>query len=191
MLILLTGGAGSGKSTAARYLAQLGFCVVDCDKIYHDMLVDDPEYIESIGKVFGFVKDGKIDREALTRYLFLNPDEVKKVEKLAHPVVVKRAVAMTGDSPVAFIEAQVPEAFGDLADMKWAVTADPGIRIERITQRDGCDRARAVGLLALQKNADYEKGAAEILRNDGTYGQLCERIDAALEKYSILPPAKK
>lgn len=96
--IALTGGIGSGKSTALAQFKSLGASVVDCDRIVHRMLSKDRVLLKRIRRKFGdTVFAGKrLDRKALGKLVFKSPHERKILEGLVHPLVrreIRRQVA--------------------------------------------------------------------------------------------------
>ena len=88
MVIGLTGGMGSGKSTAARFFEDQGFQRIDCDEIAHDMLREDEDVKRRIKEAFGsdaFDRDGQVDRRALGGIVFESYDKLSKLEAILHP----------------------------------------------------------------------------------------------------------
>lgn len=87
----LTGGIGSGKSTAAKYFKQLGVTVIDADKIVHSLLRDQ-KLVKKIVAYFGnaVLTNQQLDRKKLRTIVFTNNKRRKWLEKLLHPAVYQK-----------------------------------------------------------------------------------------------------
>ncbi|MFZ0071303.1 MAG: dephospho-CoA kinase, partial [Xanthobacteraceae bacterium] len=87
MLVLgLTGSIGMGKSTTARFFAEEGVPVLDADAVVHALY--DGEAVAAIEAAFpGTSKDGRIDREELSRRVVGDPAALKRLESIVHPLV--------------------------------------------------------------------------------------------------------
>src|SRR5258705_7166992 len=86
----LTGGIGSGKSTVAAMLADLGAIVIDADKVGHDVYRPGTEGFRRVVEAFGeaiVAPDGTIDRRILGAKVFADPTELKKLNDLVHPLI--------------------------------------------------------------------------------------------------------
>ena len=88
MIIGITGGIASGKSTIARMIARRGIPHLDADKLVHRLLAKDKPTIAAIDKQFpGTVRSGAVDRKALGVAIADNPAKLKQLEQLLHPLV--------------------------------------------------------------------------------------------------------
>jgi dephospho-CoA kinase len=95
-VIGLTGGIGSGKSLVASQLAALGCAVIDADEIAAQAL-EDPHVVREVLEKWGEAvrgPDGRIDRQALARIVFDDPDELARLEELIHPMVHRSRAAL-------------------------------------------------------------------------------------------------
>lgn len=84
--VVLTGGIATGKSSVAIMFALDGFELIDADKVAHEML---ELHQDKIAKLFGssYIVEGSVDRKALGRVIFSNPEEKKRLEALFHPLI--------------------------------------------------------------------------------------------------------
>ena len=150
MIIGLTGGIASGKSTAARYLAELGAFVIDADKLGHQVYEPDTPGHRAVVAAFGndiLAEDGTINRRALGAKVFGKPDELKRLTDIAWPEIrrmgeaqIATAKAENATRPVIVEAAVLFEAgWESLGDEVWVVIADPAKAVARAVERDGFD----------------------------------------------------
>ncbi len=142
----LTGGIGSGKSTALAYLRELGAAVVSSDDVVHELL-GRPEIAAQIGERLGpdaLTEDGAVDRPAVARIVFDHRDELAWLESLLHPHVRRRIdewarAAERGRPRPPLLVAEVPllyETGLDAAfDYVLLVTAPPDVRRRRVAAK--------------------------------------------------------
>ena len=182
-VIGITGGSGSGKTTALKALEGLGALVLDCDNIYHKLLESSPELLEEIDSAFpGVVTEGVLRRKALGAIVFNDPEALKKLNSISHRYVDAeverrlRAFALEGGR-IAAIDAIELFAGGQAkrCDHTLAVLADREKRIERIVARDGISREYAAMRIDAQHPDSYfQELCGYILRNDGSAEEFHE-----------------
>ena len=182
MAVAVTGGIGAGKSEALRAFARHGAAVISSDDIVHELLRDDPEVsgavVERLGEgVLG--DDGHIDRGAVGRLVFSDPEALRWLEELLHPRVVERYLRWREElaeqpDPPAVCVTEVPllyEVGGESRfDKVVVVTASPEARIAR---HIGPMRDRERRLLT---DAEKAKRADFVYVNDGTRAELDEFV---------------
>ena len=171
----LTGPSGSGKSTLTRLFAEAGAHVVDCDKLYHEMLDTDDALKEAIGEVFpeAISKSG-LDRKALGRIVFSDPGKLEKLNETVLPIVRQRLEEIVQDAEAAgegLLVLDAPTLFesgaDSLCDETCAVLAPESARIKRIMERDGLDESYARLRIEGGKDEDfYRDRAGRIIVND-------------------------
>lgn len=175
-VIGITGGSGSGKTTALKALESLGALVLDCDNIYHRLLETNPELLEEIDSAFpGVVAEGMLQRKALGAIVFNDSEALKKLNSISHRYVDMeverrlRSFALEGGR-IAAIDAIELFAGGQAkrCGHTVAVLADREKRIERIMARDGISREYAEMRIDAQRPDSYfEELCGHVLRNDG------------------------
>ncbi|MCH2387742.1 MAG: dephospho-CoA kinase, partial [Opitutales bacterium] len=114
MVIGLTGGMGSGKSTAARLFEDQGFQRIDCDEIAHDLLREDEDVNRCIKKAFGtdaFDRDGQVDRTALGGIVFESGDNLLRLEAILHPRIRDTWLARVASDTEARWVVEIPLLF--------------------------------------------------------------------------------
>jgi len=171
-IIGITGGTGSGKTTALRALESLGVMALDADAIYHELLTDNTELKSEIEAQWGGVSTGgAIDRKKLGEIVFSDPDALLKLNSITHKYVgeeIQRRLARweAQGGTVAAIDAiaLIESGRAGKCDVVVGVSAPAGIRIKRIMDRDGITRKQAETRVAAQKPAEfYEENCDHML----------------------------
>ena len=146
-IIGLTGGIGSGKSTVAQFLAELGAVVLDVDKVGHEALEPGSEAWEQIVNEFGkgiLTAGDKIDRAKLGKIVFNNHEALLRLNRIIHPVMDNMVEAKLeeyrhkGVKVVVLEAAAIMEAGrASIADEIWVVIAPEFAVLKRLSERDG------------------------------------------------------
>jgi len=189
-VIGLTGGIGSGKSTVAAILAELGARVIDADRIGHEVYRPGTGGHASVVQAFGpriVAADGTIDRRALGALVFRDPEALARLNALVHPLIaaeIQRRVAAPraepGAPPIVIEAAILIEAGWRFFDRIWAVTVPREIAIARVVAERGLSREEVERRLAAQASDDERRRVAHlVIENDGTRAELRARTEAA------------
>lgn len=162
LLIGLTGSLGMGKTETAKMFASLGIPVYDADAAVHSLYAPCGEAVEPIAAAFpGVVKDGAVDRTALSAALAHDPGGFARLEAIVHPLVAKKqrefiaahldAALIVFDIPLLF------ETGGDRRmDVVVVVSAPPEVQRARALARPGMTEEKLGAILARQM-PDFEK----------------------------------
>ncbi len=157
MIIGITGGIGSGKSTLSEYLRSQGYAVYDTDKEGKRLQNEDAELIENTKMIFGedIYQDGKLDRAAVSAVVFKNYELLDTLTSIVHPVVKRDFLTWAAkfkSEALIFIESAVlfESGFNELTDKIILVTASEDIRIQRIMKRDGVTREQVLSRIKNQ-----------------------------------------
>jgi dephospho-CoA kinase len=186
----LTGGIGSGKSTVAAMLAELGADVVDADKVGHEVYRPGSEGFRRVVEAFGpeiVGADGTIDRRVLGARVFADPEALKTLNALVHPLIVAELQARLEalraaprDTPIVVEAAIMMEAGWTFFDEVWVVTVEPETAIDRVVRSRGLTRAEVERRIAAQiPNAERRRRADRVIENDGTPDALRAAVEAA------------
>ena len=186
LVVGLTGNIGTGKSTVLRYLAQKGAHIVDADQLTHRaQSLQGPAYpaiVDAFGKEI-LNEDGTINRTALGKIVFSDPQELAKLEQIVHPAVFQLAqeeVASTS-APVVILEAiKLLEANNvvKLCQEIWVITTSEERQLERLMVNRGMSKAEAQRRMANQSSQEEKiKRADRVIDNDGTPEKLYEQLD--------------
>lgn len=189
MKIGLTGGIASGKSTAARYLAQLGAHVIDADQLGHRAYEPGTPGFTRVVAAFGEAvvgADGRIDRKALGAIVFGAPERLKQLTDIVWPEILRLAEAdMRGalaadPARIVVLEAAVLFEAGwqSAVDEVWAVVVAPEIALARAVARDGVKESDVQRRIDAQMNNDERRAQADVvIDNSGDPETLLARLD--------------
>jgi dephospho-CoA kinase len=191
-LIGLIGPIGAGKSTVAGFLAERGAAVIDADQLTRDLMSPGTPVTESIVARFGESYrhlDGSLDRAALGRLVFSDPERLAELEAIVHPAVeqLERDVIRAADAgrPIVIaLEAikLVEAGHARWCDEVWLVVCDPEIQFDRLAGR-GMAEADARQRIAAQVSSlpIWRAAAARTIRTDGSLPDVSLAVNAALD----------
>ena len=179
MKIGIVGGIGSGKSTVSSVLKDLGYEVIDCDKIYKELSFE-KEYVDLVEKAFpGSVINGQIDRKILGETVFADKQKLNQLNNLAHPLVLKKldSIVSNIDKDV-FVEVQVlDESIKNYLDKIILVEADMKLRIQRVIARSGYSKDYVKKIISSQtSDEEYEKIANYIILNNKGIQEIKQQL---------------
>ena len=185
-IIGLTGGIGSGKSTVAGFLKEMGAAVVDADKIWHEMLETDSVVRQEIVNNFGrqvLTSRGKIDRRKLADIVFKDSDALAKLNTISHPLIYRRIQDMLDDFKRQGIAAAVIEApllieagWENRVDEAWITVASKDKIIERLINR-GMAKEDIISRITMQTlQEDGMKAAKKGIDTDMPLAELKNKI---------------
>ena len=187
ILIGLTGGIGSGKSTVSARLAELGARVVDADAIVRQVQAPGTEVFAAIVERFGpgvVAEDGTLDRPALAARVFNDPDELKALNAIVHPAVgvgIAEALAeaaASDDVVILDVPLLVESGRDDMAAMV-VVDLDPEVAVQRLVEHRGFTEEDARARISRQASREERLAKADkVLDNSGSVEHLIAQVDA-------------
>ena len=173
-IIGLTGGIGTGKSEAAKFLASLGAVHLDADAISHELTEPGGEALEPIRAEFGegvFREDGTLDRRALANITFSDPARKRALEAILHPRIqrdIMRGIDRAAEEGAKVVILDVPLLFETgmdaLCDETWVLSADAETQVARVMMRDRVEREQVEARIQNQMPAEEkEKLATQVI----------------------------
>ena len=162
IVIGITGGTGAGKTSLLRALQKQDACVLDCDRIYHEMLGSDESLRAALRKAFGgaiFRADGRVDVHAIGLIVFHDKEKLSELDAIvrAHvPRECARRMAASDKKLIGLDAIKLIECgLGAICDATVAVTAPEEVRVKRIMARDSITEDYARSRVAAQQSAEY------------------------------------
>ena len=196
IVVGLTGGIGSGKSTVSALLAERGAVVVDADAITRQLQAPGQPVLAAIVERFGpeiVFADGTLDRAALAEIVFGDPAALKELTSIVHPAVgteITRRVEAerSGDRVVVLdVPLLVESGLYRVAGLV-VVDVDPDVAVERLVRFRGMSEADARARMANQvSRADRLAKADWVIDNSGDLADLEDQVDAAWTWIQTLP----
>jgi dephospho-CoA kinase len=191
MIVGLTGGIASGKSTVAQLFAERGVPVIDLDQVARDVVAPGTPLLARVIERFGpklRQADGSLDRRALRRRVFAHPQERRELEGLLHPAILRRSAELvaTAGGPYQIIvnpllvEMDAPGRY----DRVLVVDCEEAVQRARLGQRDDSSPAEISRILAAQTTrARRLQLADDVIVNDGDLAALVPKVAALHERY--------
>jgi len=167
IILGLTGGTGSGKTSALQAIQDLGGVVIDCDAVYHEMLSYDEVFCNAINAKFPgvFDADGKLNRQKLGQEAFAKKDRLEQLNAIVYKFLVpelERRIGVLGDGLYAIDAINLFESgLDELCDRTIAVTAPVELRVLRIMQRDNITEQYARLRISAQKQDEFYRSKCD------------------------------
>ena len=190
LVIGLTGPIGCGKSTVASWLGDLGATIVDADQVAREVVEPGEPALAEVLAAFGpevAALDGSLDRAALGRIVFTDPEALARLEAIVHPAVRPRIVARIADAtrdgaPAVVVEAikLVEGGLAALCDEVWLVVCDATAQRDRLGAR-GTDAADTDARISAQSDIVERlmPAATRVIDTSGTVEDTRAAIRAA------------
>ena len=206
LIIGLTGGIGTGKSTAARYFIDKGFAHIDADLIAHEITAEGMPMVDTLNEYFGpggpygkpgveiLQAPGVLDRKAVANIAFNDDDILEKFNEIMHTAIIEeierridecetkaKASAAAGDKPCPGIIIDAPLLFesgaNELCDIVILITADMEERITRVCLRDNATRKEIKSRIDNQMDDEVKIKLADfVVDNSGSHEELYKAL---------------
>ena len=194
MLIGLTGGIGSGKSLAGDFFKSKNIDVVDADDLAHNALDIGGEGYKKFLDIFGETfldENSEIDRKALRKYIFQNPEMKNKLEEIVHPIVQNGILNFINNSNSIYRIIIVPliaeTNSSSFYDRVLAIDCKKEIQIERASKRDNSNEEQILRIIQSQASSeDRNKIANDVVENNDTKDEFLMNLEDIHKKYLIL-----
>jgi dephospho-CoA kinase len=194
----LTGGIGSGKSSAAKIFQEFGAAVIDTDEISRELTGTGGAALAMIREQFGanyLAADGSMDRAAMRRLIFEDPAAKKKLEAILHPMIRSTVRARIARTRTPYVLVAVPllletGAYKDFISRVLVVDCNEALQVERTMRRSKitADEVRAIMAAQLPRQERLAR-ADDVLRNDSDMAALRDQIAALHARYLVLAGA--
>jgi dephospho-CoA kinase len=186
-LIGVTGNIGCGKTTVMHELAELGATIIDGDLVYRDLTGPGSPLVGRLAEAFGDQvanPDGSLNRPVLSQIVFSDPEALRALDALTHPVIVAEVEHRieAASTPVVATDGikLLESGLGDRCDQVWVVTCDPARQRERLMARSGLSSEEADRRIAAQSpTAEKVARADVVIENDGTLADVRRQVQAA------------
>ena len=195
LIIGLTGGIGSGKTSAAKIFAAEGVAVIDADTIAHELTGTQGAAIPNIKKYFGgnfITEDGKLDRKKMRSRIFSDINSRKKLERILHPLIqteVMHRIEIVS-SPYIIIVAPLLLETGDYCEIVTrilVIDCNEECQISRAISHGGLNKKEVLAIMATQKSRQERLNQADdVIVNDTDISSLQEKIKLQHNKYLSL-----
>jgi dephospho-CoA kinase len=191
----LTGGIGSGKSTAAKLFGDFGAAVVDTDAISHELTQASGPAISAIREAFGdgyLAADGSLDRARMRELVFGKPAAKSKLEAILHPLIRERSRADVAAAKRPYVILVVPllletGAYRDLVRRVLVVDCSEARQVERATRRSRLSDAEVRAIMASQLPREARRARAhDVIDNDGGMDALRGQVGELHARYLVL-----
>uniref|UniRef100_UPI0013BE988C dephospho-CoA kinase n=1 Tax=Carboxydothermus ferrireducens TaxID=54265 RepID=UPI0013BE988C len=201
-VIGLTGGIASGKSTVSRILQELGFAIIDADRIARDILTPGHPAYQKVIDTFGkniLTEDGQIDRAKLGKIVFGNREKLLVLNSITHPEVLKeirKKIKELTSSGIDWIVLDIPLLFEakmtSLVDEIWVVYVPEEEQLKRLMARNGFSRDEALARIRAQMPLEEKVKLADVvIDNSGSIESTREQILTILQKWKWKDWSKK
>lgn len=188
MVIGLTGGISSGKSTVSAFLAKLGAAVINADEIGHEAFRPHTEIWRQVVTAFGegiTKTGGEIDRQKLGEIVFNDAISLEKLNEIMHPAMYRIAEQKITEllkkgMDIIVLEAPLLVEAGwlPLVDTVWVTIADEITVVKRLCRRNGLSEEQAMARIRSQLPAEEKVKYADVIINTGgTLDEVQDRIE--------------
>ena len=185
LVVALTGGIGSGKSTVSRHFEALGVPVIDADIIAREQVLPGSPALAEISRRFGreiITHEGSLERSRLRALVFADPEKRRELEQILHPRIAQEMQRRLQDlnSPYAILVIPLLLEAGQthLADRILVVDCPEQLRSVRVQKRDGLTQAQIEQIFTAQTDQAARLSLADdVIENAGDMATLTARID--------------
>jgi dephospho-CoA kinase len=199
LIIGLTGGIGSGKTTVSQYFETLGIPVIDADQLTRELVKPGQPALKEITEQLGndlLTIEGELDRAQLRRRIFAHPEQRQTLEAILHPrardaALQQLAILCEQTQPPAYAILSVPllieSGWTDMVGRVLVVDATPEQQRQRASQRDDLSTSQIDAAMRNQVDRDTRLAAADdVIHNDADLPTLQSQITVLHQRYQQL-----
>lgn len=192
MIIGITGGIASGKSTVSSYLIRRGYSVVDADQVARQVVTPGTSGLKKIVKVFGsqiLMSDGQLNRQKLGQVVFNSPDQLQILNKILQPLIrqeiIRQLTALQrADHQLIFLDAPLlfEQHYDALCDLVMVVVTSPAIQLKRLMKRNQLTMEQAEARIKSQMPLAIKKALADlVIDNNSTVARTEQQVQQWLD----------
>ena len=196
LVVGLTGGICSGKSTVAAMFERLGAVVIDADRVAHELQAPGQPLFEAIVSAFGrqiVGEDGSIDRRRLGAIVFADPKARARLEEILHPAIVEECErriqhARASGAAVCLLDAALLIESGRHARFDRIVLVEAGeaVQLDRLMARMGLSREEAMQRIRSQMPLEEKRRHAKfVIENGGSLEETERQVRAVWEQLQV------
>lgn len=190
-IVGLTGGIGSGKTAVSRRFEALGITVVDADVVAREVVEPGTPALAQIRAHFGaevLLPDGQLDRAALRRIVFSDPEAKRWLEALLHPLIGSETLRQLDSAPGPYVLLASPllveSGQTSICNRVLVVDAPEAVQLQRTMQRDTNDVEQVRRIIASQATREQRLAAADdVIDNSGAEAALDAQVAALHQQY--------
>ncbi|MCP5143809.1 MAG: dephospho-CoA kinase [Gammaproteobacteria bacterium] len=195
LVVGVTGGIGSGKSTVCSAFAALGVPFVDADIVAREVVEPGQPALEEIRREFGssvFLDHETLDRSALRTQVFADATAKTRLENIIHPRVRDRIHDAISNCTADYMLVCIPlllesGAYQDIIDRVLVIDCSEETQIKRVIVRSGLTRSEVEAIMRAQKSrAERLAAADDVLLNEGDLRDITARVGELHQKYQAL-----
>ncbi|HHI92539.1 MAG TPA: dephospho-CoA kinase [Gammaproteobacteria bacterium] len=199
LIIGLTGGIGSGKTTVSKYFEKLGVPIIDADQLTRELVAPGQPALNEIAGQLGtdlLTADGELNRPRLRERIFTHPRQRQVLEAILHPrtreAALQQLTALRESThPPAYVILSVPllieSGWTNLVDRVLVIDTSPAQQQQRASQRDGLDNAHINAVIRSQIDRETRLAAADdVIHNDTDLPALQAQVAALHQQYQQL-----
>ncbi|VAW90469.1 Dephospho-CoA kinase [hydrothermal vent metagenome] len=191
LVVALTGGIGSGKSTVSQLFETFGTPIIDTDIIARQLVAPGEPALDEITKQFGPIilsTDGSLDRAKLRQIIFQNAEKKAQLESILHPLIRKEVAyqvsALTAPYCIVVIPLLIESNQEGIANRILVVDTPESAQLARVTRRDNQTENEVSAIISAQASRHERLAAAdEVIHNDGSLEELKQQIAVLHQKY--------
>lgn len=184
MVIGLTGGIATGKTTVSNYLKELGYSIIDADVIARQVVEPGTKGLRMITDTFGekvLTSDGLLDRQHLAQLVFTSSEQLQQLNRILQPIIRERIQEpiSTSKDPVVVIDVPLlyEQHYEDLCDVVMVVSAQPQQQLERLMNRNHLTMDEAKNRVASQMPLSPKERLADVvIDNNGSVEETRQQV---------------
>jgi dephospho-CoA kinase len=194
LVVAVTGGIGSGKSTVARLFREHGAPIIDTDEISRELVQPGSTALKKIIDSFGteyLNKDGSLNRARLRAHIFSNASARTALQDILHPLIRQKVLERLNsiEAPYCLVIIPLLAETGNQYphDRVLVVDVDPDTQVQRTRSRDNLDEQTIKNILDAQATREQRLAlATDVLDNNGTLSELSAAVDKLHDKFMLL-----